>query len=41
MRKIAGETTYIKVTNTVAEELKNRGKKGESYNDVLKRVLGV
>ncbi|UTF55626.1 antitoxin VapB family protein [Natronosalvus rutilus] len=30
----------IRVSNTVKRELEKRKRKGESYNDVLERVLG-
>lgn len=34
-------STRIKLSGEVADELFNRKSRGESYNDVLERVLGL
>ena len=34
-------TTTIAISTDIREELKSFGSKGESYNDILKRVLAI
>ena len=36
-----GRTTTIQIDLEVREELRSRGRMGESYNDVIKRLLGA
>jgi|tagenome__1003787_1003787.scaffolds.fasta_scaffold20478167_3 hypothetical protein len=39
-KEIQRKLKHIAVTNEVYEQLRNQGKVGDSFNDVVKRLLG-
>lgn len=40
-KAIQAKLKHIVVTNEVYEQLRNQGKVGDSFNDVVRRLLGI